>query len=165
MKIELYPPKAPLDVFQQTVRYFPTVSVNVILRNPKGEFLFVKRKNNPAKGLFWTPGGRLFSGETIEIAAHRVLKQEVGIEGRLIYSSKTYLEEIFSTDDFDAEDWKIYDTETKYVHYLSTAALMELNSEAKVKLDFQSEDYVWQKEMPNSNPYLINYFELIKDHL
>ena len=165
MKSETSTQKAPLTIFQQTVKYFPTVSINIILRNEKGEFLFVKRKNNPAKGLYWTPGGRLLNGEAMEMAAHRILSQEVGLEGKIVYLSKVYLEEIFSTQEFDAEDWKSYDKDTKTVHYLSTAVLMDLTLSETVELDAQSEAYKWQKELPNSSPYLAAYFELIKAHL
>ncbi len=158
-------PKAPLDIFQKTVQYFPMVAVNIILRNSKGEFLFVKRKNNPAKGLFWTPGGRVLNGERIEEAAHRLLKEETGVEGELNFSSSTFFEEIFPTHDFEGRNWKNYSSETKTVHYLATAVLMELKNQGDIQLDSQSEDYKWQIDLPNNHPYLNNYFDLIKPHL
>jgi len=165
LKIENSTKKAPFEVFQQTIKYFPTVSINIILRNDEKEFLFVKRKNNPAKGLFWTPGGRILNGETMKIAAQRILKEETGLRGSIHYLSPVYLEEIFDTSDFDAEDQKIYLPEIKTIHYLSTAILMELEKTEEIKLDFQSVAYKWQKELPHQDPYLRAYFDLVKDYL
>jgi len=41
--------------------------------------LLMKRKNNPAKGKWFTPGGRIFKNETIINAVKRVLLEETGL--------------------------------------------------------------------------------------
>ncbi len=152
---------APLNVFQETVQYFPTVSVNIILQNQKGEYLFLKRENNPVKGLFWVPGGRVLNGETIKKAARRILKQETGLEGEFIHISQTYLEEIFEVDDFDKEDRKIYGENVDCVHYITTVVVMKLKGDEDLSLDFQSSAFLWSKELPCTHKYLQAYFKVV----
>ncbi len=158
-------PFAPLDVFQKTIQYFPTVSINLIVRNSKGEFLFVKRKNNPAKGLWWVPGGRVLNGESMKEAGERVLKQETGLDLELKRLSRTYLEERFGTEGFDESDRKIYPETVTCVHYLATAALAELGEDQEIRLDSQSESHLWSATLPHEHPYMKAYFDLMKDFL
>lgn len=157
--------KAPLEVFQKTIEYFPTVSINLVIQNEKKEFLFVKRKNNPAKGLLWTPGGRVLAGESLEHAAKRLLEEEVGLKGSIEYISNIFQEEIYDTKDFDVEDKKIYPAEVHHVHYLVTSAYIRIDSRAIIKLDFQSMDYKWLKEIPNNHIYLNKFFELVREYI
>ena len=56
-----------------------------------GGVLIAKRKNEPAKGEWFWPGGRLRKGEPLEHGVRRVAREELGIEidieGRLgVYS-------------------------------------------------------------------------------
>ena len=53
----------------------------VIVSN--GKFLLGKRKNSPAKGQWYPPGGRILKGEKIESAAKRKAKEEVGLNIRV----------------------------------------------------------------------------------
>ncbi len=157
--------KAPKDIFQSCVQYFPSVSINLVIQNQAGEFLFVKRKNNPAKGLYWVPGGRIFAGESLAAAATRILRDEVGIDKEVTHVPNIFAEEIFDTAEFDEEDGTRYTKETKYVHYLATAVYVQLEQDVTVTLDSQSSDYMWNKEMPNDHPYLHWYFALLEEHL
>jgi colanic acid biosynthesis protein WcaH len=42
--------------------------------------LFLKRKNEPAKGEWWFPGGRIKKGESLEQALYREIKEETGLQ-------------------------------------------------------------------------------------
>ncbi|MEM4522908.1 MAG: NUDIX domain-containing protein [Nitrososphaeria archaeon] len=55
----------------------PIPSVEAIVRNDT--ILFLKRKNEPAKGQWWLPGGRIRKGESIEEALFRKIKEETGL--------------------------------------------------------------------------------------
>ena len=46
--------------------------------------LVIKRKHPPFKGRFALPGGFVDVGETVEAAALRELREETGIEGRIV---------------------------------------------------------------------------------
>lgn len=155
--------KAPFSIFQQTVQYFPTFSINIILKNTDGKILFVKRKNNPVKGALWVPGGRILNGETVKDAVMRILKEETGLEAKLIHLSDHYLEEFFDTKDFQGDP--NYTPETRFVHYLTTVAVMKIEEEGVIELDSQSSDYEWCDTIPTNHPYLNAYFELVKSHL
>ncbi len=43
----------------------------------------MRRTNEPAKGEWFTPGSRLYKGEELEDAAHRVAREELGLEVEL----------------------------------------------------------------------------------
>ncbi len=58
------------------------VAANIVMKDRK--ILLVKRKNNPFKGLWCLPMGFAESGESIETAALRELKEETGIQGKII---------------------------------------------------------------------------------
>lgn len=45
----------------------------------QGRLLLMKRNNEPAKDEWFTPGGRIFFGETIDEAARRILEKETGL--------------------------------------------------------------------------------------
>ena len=62
----------------------PLPVVSVIVANEKGELLMVKRAMEPAKDTWCFPIGFLECGETVEEAALRELKEEAGIEGKII---------------------------------------------------------------------------------
>jgi 8-oxo-dGTP diphosphatase len=57
--------------------------INGIDENNKNEFVLIKRKNEPFKNHWAIPGGFVDYGETIENAAIREAKEEVGIDVKL----------------------------------------------------------------------------------
>jgi ADP-ribose pyrophosphatase YjhB (NUDIX family) len=62
----------------------PLPVVSIILSNGKGELLLVRRAQEPAKGMWCFPIGFAECGESIEEAALRELKEESGVEGRIV---------------------------------------------------------------------------------
>jgi ADP-ribose pyrophosphatase YjhB (NUDIX family) len=53
-----------------------TVDLLIVYR---GRLLLMLRNNEPAKDEWFTAGGRILHGETIEQAVHRVLEEETGL--------------------------------------------------------------------------------------
>jgi len=54
--------------------------------------LLVKRLDEPAKGQWWLPGGRVYKGEMMRDTAKRKALEEVGLQcevGSLIYTAET----------------------------------------------------------------------------
>ncbi len=80
----------PPEEFALIQRRVPEACVEVFLEHDGG-VLLVRRTNEPAKGEWFWPGSRLYKGETLEAAARRVAREELGLEvelaGRLgVYS-------------------------------------------------------------------------------
>lgn len=48
----------PDSLYGKIVKYMPIPSVEAIIVRD-GKFLFLRRKNSPAKGQWWFPGGEL----------------------------------------------------------------------------------------------------------
>ena len=73
----------PHDVFASVVRHAPLVSIDLVVRNPRGEILVGLRRNRPAQGYWFVPGGRIGKGERIAEAFARITRAELGIEHRI----------------------------------------------------------------------------------
>jgi len=57
----------------------PLVGVGVVLVE-KGRLLLIKRGNEPGKGLWAVPGGKVRIGETLKAAAKREAAEETGLD-------------------------------------------------------------------------------------
>jgi len=84
--MEVHDEYVPEDLFAEFTARMPEACVEVVLETEEG-VLLAKRANEPAKGEWFWPGGRLYKGEKLEDAARRVAREElgieVGVEGRL----------------------------------------------------------------------------------
>jgi 8-oxo-dGTP diphosphatase len=56
----------------------PRIAVGAIIIRD-GKVLLVKRKDQPGKGLWAIPGGKVELGESLEDAVHREIREETGI--------------------------------------------------------------------------------------
>lgn len=70
----------PLDRYTKILEVLPILCVDVVVQNTHGEYLLIKRINEPKKDQWWVIGGRVFKGETFEEAAVRKVKEEVGLQ-------------------------------------------------------------------------------------
>ena len=70
----------PSDAYLQIVGVMPILCVDLVIRNSEGKYLLVKRNNEPLKGQWWVPGGRVFKGESLQEAAIRKAREELSLE-------------------------------------------------------------------------------------
>lgn len=56
----------------------PLVSIDLIIENAGGEILLGERKNRPAKGFWFVPGGRILKNESLAAAFARLTLDELG---------------------------------------------------------------------------------------
>ncbi|MDI9578467.1 MAG: NUDIX hydrolase [Thermoproteota archaeon] len=68
----------PTEQYNQITELMPIASVEAVIQID-GALLFLKRNNQPAKGEWWFPGGRIKKGETLQEALQREVKEETGL--------------------------------------------------------------------------------------
>ena len=136
------------EKYKEILELMPILTVDgIVMRN--GKVLLVKRKNKPLKGKYWTPGGRVYKGETLKKAFIRKIKEETGINVRIISLVGFY------EDFYPDNHWNI-DT----VHTVSAVFLATSDTD-KVKLDGQSSGYKWTKRIPDRLKILVLFQNLI----
>jgi len=77
-------------LYRKIVRVMPIPCVDLLVTDRTGRVLLVKRKNEPAKGQWWFPGGRVHHGETRAVAAKRKLWEECGLVPESVAEMGTY---------------------------------------------------------------------------
>ncbi len=65
--------------FKQIYAKVPRLTVEVIIKNQKGEILLTKRAIPPCQGQWHLPGGTVRLGESLLAAVRRVSEREVGL--------------------------------------------------------------------------------------
>lgn len=73
--------------FENVRRWAPLVAMDLIVQDRRGRILLGKRLNEPAKGQWFVPGGRIRKDEGLKDAFARIVAGELGKEGRLRVSS------------------------------------------------------------------------------
>lgn len=67
------------ETFKTVVQHAPLVSIDLIVRNQKGDkFLFGRRRNKPAQDFWFVPGGRIRKNENLDDAFVRLVEDELG---------------------------------------------------------------------------------------
>jgi ADP-ribose pyrophosphatase YjhB (NUDIX family) len=109
--------------------------VGGILINPAGCLLVVKRKNEPARGLWSLPGGRVEPGETAEAAVVREVAEETGIVAQILREVGTVQRAAPGGGTYDIRDFVMFDDSERQPHaaddaldarYVTTAQLLDL---------------------------------------
>ena len=68
------------DDFAQIVKNTPLISIDLIVRNKEREVLLGLRNNEPARGFWFVPGGRILKDERMAQAFRRIGRDELGTE-------------------------------------------------------------------------------------
>lgn len=127
----------PTETYKLIVDIMPILCVDIIISNDKGEYLLIKRANQPLKGQWWVPGGRVLKGEVLEDAVKRKVKEELGIHIKVL-GPAGYYEEQYKRNHFNVASG---------LHALSIifhAEPVNLN----IKLDKQSTSWGFFKKLP-----------------
>lgn len=66
------------DAFRTVVASTPLVSIDLVVRNQRGEILLGQRLNRPAQGSWFVPGGRIYKNEKLDAAFLRLTETELG---------------------------------------------------------------------------------------
>jgi ADP-ribose pyrophosphatase YjhB (NUDIX family) len=81
---------AEFDYFR---RHMPIACVDILLVSSKREIVLIKRRGEPADGVWWCPGGRILHGETRVEVATRTVREELRVD-------ITHPRELFTADVF-----------------------------------------------------------------
>src|SRR5690349_6817015 len=77
-------------LYTEILRVMPIPCVDLIVENAAGRLLLAKRANEPARGQWWFPGGRVHYLESRLQAASRKLREECDIESDQVTELGTY---------------------------------------------------------------------------
>lgn len=136
----------PKEFYGDMVRDCIVCCVDIVLvrTSPvtkKQECLLVERGTEPAKGIWWWPGGRMFKGETFFDTALRKMRDETGIESKdakCVQVLGVY-NTFFPTSAWDTET----EQGTQTVNPIVLIVLPEDGKSQDVLLDRTSERFKW----------------------
>jgi colanic acid biosynthesis protein WcaH len=120
----------PADQYEFIKRAMPIPCVDLLVVNDGGQILLTRRANDPARGCWWLPGGRVAFGETREQAARRKLREECGLES-------------ISTRELRTFDLLLGEGQS-LSHGISTVFLVAVHGQPAVVLDNQSSAAWWR---------------------
>jgi colanic acid biosynthesis protein WcaH len=95
------------DEWATIVRNVPIVSVDLVVQSADG-LILGKRRNEPAKGEWFVPGGRIHKYERLTEAVHRLAHEELGIDEITIQQSLGVYEHIYEASNIADSDGKHY---------------------------------------------------------
>lgn len=139
----------PEEEWATIVSNVPIVSVDLVVLVDKGVLLGTRR-NKPAKGEWFVPGGRVKKHERLREAVHRVARDELGVEVEIVNELGAY-EHFYNTANVKNAEGK---------HYLANGFVVRV-SENEFNLDDQhGEVRIFDpKNLPDLHPYVRAYLE------
>ncbi len=120
----------------ELVRLGPLISIDLIPRGPDGKILTGLRNNEPARGSWFVPGGRINKGESLDRAFRRIARGELGLSLERSDATALGVFEHFYTRNFAG-------TPNVGTHYVVLAYLVELSEEHRVRRDSQHQELRW----------------------
>ena len=130
------------ELYAQILRVMPIPCVDLLVEDGTGRVLLLLRRNEPAAGEWWFPGGRVLFGEQREDAARRKLEEECGLVATQFQEAGTF-------------DLLLDIGEDKCAHFITTLFKVQVARETNIRLDQQSHEARWltreewlEKELP-----------------
>jgi colanic acid biosynthesis protein WcaH len=124
--------------FLDVVRLTPLVSIDLIVTDAHGRVLVGERRNRPARGTWFVPGGRVQKDETLDAAFTRIVEDELGISGMERSAARFYgiFEHRYPDDNFAGEPGVS-------THYIVLAYALTLTGTAPIGRFAQHSRYAW----------------------
>ena len=121
----------PQEEYTKILSVLPILCVDLLILF-KGKCLLLKRNNEPAKGQYWFPGGRIYKMEIIKEAALRKAKEEVNFDCQF--------QEIISIEETIYKKNKDMLTD---MHTVNLCCKLATDSINEIVLDEQHSDHTW----------------------
>ena len=131
--------KLPVEDFKSIVMQTPLVSIDLIVRHGDGRVWLGRRVNQPAKGTFFVPGGRITKNETRTAAFERITLAELGVQIRS--SEATFLG---AFDHIYKENW--FEDGAFGTHYVVLAYELAWRQSADPAATKQHAESCWKTE-------------------
>src|SRR5262245_22247996 len=134
-------PPAPLNHadLSVAVRLGPIVAIDLIIRDDSNKVLLGFRNNEPAKGFYFVPGGRIWKDERINDAFERILKAETGHAAAFDQARfRGVYEHFFDTNRFDEPGYG--------THCVALLYEIRIGANSQLKTDEQHTEFVWWAE-------------------
>ncbi len=142
----------PQELYNEFLRNMMLLCVdNIVVID--GKVLLVKRKDEPAKGKWWFPGGRMHKGETIKEASRRIVKEETNLDcmvGSMLSVKETFFRE-------GPDEIPVHSVNLVHVVY-------PREGQTEIKLDGHSTDYKLIARADYGDmydPYIIDHLRMI----
>jgi len=124
-------------LYKDILQVIPIICVDIYIFNPViKKFLFFKRKNQPEKGKYCCPGGRVIKGESLKKAALRKLREETGWKAS---PSQLFL---FGVSDTLFKNSRFGKSST---HTLNLSFLYSTDKTKKILMNNEHTGYKWLK--------------------
>ena len=124
------------DLYKEIIKSVPILCVDLLIYLDD-KYLLVKRNDNPLKGEWWVPGGRVLLGEDCISAAKRKLSEELGIHSNNLRIYGIY-EDYFEESSFGTHQY----------HTVSIVYLLEVKDIDNVNLNSTSSDWKLHDKIP-----------------
>lgn len=129
------------------VQNVPIASVDLVVQTTDG-IVLAKRTNEPAKGEWFVPGGRIHKGEPIEEAVHRIADEELALDVTIEQRLGTY-------DHF----YDVSDVEGTSKHYVAHGFVVSADGE-DISLDDQHDEVrFWSTRPTDLHEYVEAYLD------
>lgn len=126
------------DSFEKVISWTPLISIDLLLVNQANQVLLGKRINEPAKGYWFVPGGRILKDESIENAFLRISMNELGKEVDIKKAKFKGVYQHFYNNSFFSCDSNPVST-----HYVTIAMSLEFNWNIEQLPITQHAKYKW----------------------
>lgn len=136
----------PEEDYKRILELVPMCCVDLVIVKDS-QVLLVKRAQEPGKGSWCIPGGRVFKNEKLEEAAIRKAKEEVGLDVEIQEMIGVY-ETMFDKGPFGSS-----------VHTINVVFLADYAG-GEVKLDSSSSDFKW---ISSSEEEMLDYAREVLD--
>lgn len=123
--------------FMTVVRLTPLVSIDLIVTDGNRRVLVGRRRNRPAQGTWFVPGGRIAKDESLDAAFRRIVHNELGVASVERSSSRFFgVFEHCYDDNFSG-------TQGFGTHYIVLAYAMSLSGAVPIGRFDQHSEYQW----------------------
>jgi colanic acid biosynthesis protein WcaH len=124
-------------LYSKIIRSVPILCVDILI-SFNDKYLLVKRNDNPLKGEWWVPGGRVLIGEDCMAATKRKLNEELNFQGGNLKLYGIY-EDVFEESSLGIHPY----------HIVSIVYKLEIKSINGIDLNHTSSDWKLHDKIPN----------------